>query len=301
MDKRKTPRIVVQIPITFSSSPAQTVGKGTLRNLSLTGCAVRSEMRVEKGALLALRIYPPDCASPIVVEDAAVRWVEGLDFGLEFLKVQPDQQERLREAVTIRENSGFFRRSRSYAGEMADRINPELEDVTCPRCRKNFVKRTRREGFVERLLGQLYIYPFRCQLCAHRFRSMRWGVRYHCMPVDRRQYVRLPVRFPASFSSDQGEGTGVVTQLSIDGCTVEAATSVFAGALLCVRLEIPGQEPEITVETAVVRTVLHQRNWVGLEFLRLASAEKDRLTQFVLSLWMARQQTSDRGAPSVTS
>jgi len=50
--------------------------------------------------------------------------------------------------------------------------------LQCPRCGWPEVRRTRRVGFLERLLSMIYIYPFRCGRCLHRYRSMRWGVRY---------------------------------------------------------------------------------------------------------------------------
>jgi len=31
---------------------------------------------------------------------------------------------------------------------------------------------------LEYLLSIAYIYPFRCQVCFHRFRTFQWGVRY---------------------------------------------------------------------------------------------------------------------------
>ena len=49
----------------------------------------------------------------------------------------------------------------------------------CPRCGNPDVRRTRRVGFIERLLSLVYVYPFRCARCLHRFRVMRWGTRYY--------------------------------------------------------------------------------------------------------------------------
>lgn len=48
----------------------------------------------------------------------------------------------------------------------------------CPRCGSAFSRRARRLGLIERTLSLLYIYPFRCDHCFHRFRAMRWGKRY---------------------------------------------------------------------------------------------------------------------------
>jgi len=48
----------------------------------------------------------------------------------------------------------------------------------CPSCGGREVRRTRREGLTERLLSVIYMYPFRCDRCRHRYRAMRWGRRY---------------------------------------------------------------------------------------------------------------------------
>ena len=41
----------------------------------------------------------------------------------------------------------------------------------CPKCGTDFVQRIRPDGVLERLACLLFIYPFRCQLCTHRFRA----------------------------------------------------------------------------------------------------------------------------------
>ena len=50
--------------------------------------------------------------------------------------------------------------------------------MDCPRCGWPEVRRTRRVGWLDRLLSIVYIYPFRCGRCLYRYRAMRWGVRY---------------------------------------------------------------------------------------------------------------------------
>ncbi len=49
----------------------------------------------------------------------------------------------------------------------------------CPRCgRANDVSRSRRDGLLDRLLGAVCVYPFRCLRCGRRFRRLQWGRRY---------------------------------------------------------------------------------------------------------------------------
>ena len=74
--------------------------------------------------------------------------------------------------------------------------------MRCPRCGKSFVRRSHRQGLKERLLSLVYLYPFRCQVCANRFRAFQFRSRYVKRIVDRRQYARLSTRIPTTFAED---------------------------------------------------------------------------------------------------
>ena len=63
-------------------------------------------------------------------------------------------------------------------------------EIVCTRCRKPFVKASRRQGLLDRLLSLAYAYPFRCQVCRYRFHLLQWGLRYIERDVDRREYER---------------------------------------------------------------------------------------------------------------
>ncbi len=157
-----------------------------------------------------------------------------------------------------------------------------MRDPVCTQCGRDFVQRTHRDGLLERLLSVAYVYPFRCQLCTHRFRAMQWGKRYVKEAIDKRQYQRFAIRLPVSFSSDQAEGTGTVTDISMGGCGLETDAQLSTGALLQLHLRIADQEPPVTVEAAAVRSV--RAKFVGVQFLRVRPEEKERLSQFVREL-----------------
>jgi hypothetical protein len=55
----------------------------------------------------------------------------------------------------------------------------------CPNCSSEYVARVSRAG-LERLMSLFHIYPFRCQLCWHRFRLFQWGVTYRRIDLDSR-------------------------------------------------------------------------------------------------------------------
>ncbi len=98
MDKRQAPRFTVHLPISFLGY--NLTGEGTVVNLSLGGCGIESDQDVQQGKQLTLRIFMPEQDAPVVVDRAQVRWtVRGL-FGLEFLTMQQEEQERLRRFVS---------------------------------------------------------------------------------------------------------------------------------------------------------------------------------------------------------
>jgi hypothetical protein len=50
---------------------------------------VQGDHAVEPGLNLALRVTLSDDDPPIEISQATVRWVEGYDFGLDFVRVSP--------------------------------------------------------------------------------------------------------------------------------------------------------------------------------------------------------------------
>jgi len=156
--------------------------------------------------------------------------------------------------------------------------------VICPRCANPFLQRVRPDGLLGRLLALLFVHPFRCQICRHRFHAVRWGIRYDREPEDRRQCVRRAVRFSATLASPFGEHAGSVTELSIGGCSIAVFTPYRVGDTLSIRLCTQDDQPPIEVSTAVIRTVSQGR--LGVEFLTFRDHEEARLRQLMLTLWI---------------
>jgi hypothetical protein len=145
-----------------------------------------------------------------------------------------------------------------------------------------------REGAGEYLLSTVYFYPYRCQLCAHRFRRLELGKRYNESTVDKRQYERIETKFPITFVGDKASGAGTVTRLSLGGCALESPLKLMEGMMFNLRLQPPDVNPSINVETAIVRSV--RPPVIGLEFLRTNPTEQFRLIQFVAGLLTIHRQ-----------
>ncbi len=95
--KLRFPRHRARCAITFSGKAAS--GLGTVTNLTNIGCKVESGKGVPEGAELALRISLLDHEAPINVDQAVVIWSKGREFGLSFIDMGTQAQERLRRFV----------------------------------------------------------------------------------------------------------------------------------------------------------------------------------------------------------
>jgi hypothetical protein len=101
MERRQFPRFRVKFSVTLSFSRGRDAGEGTLANLSVGGACVASNKRVSQGDFVSLQIYVPGHEFPIVVQSAAVRWVRGVEFGVEFLKLTDEQRRRLDDLLAV--------------------------------------------------------------------------------------------------------------------------------------------------------------------------------------------------------
>ena len=163
--------------------------------------------------------------------------------------------------------------------------------VRCPRCGRDFVRLVRREGLAEIVASAARLHSFACQLCAHRFRVWRWSLRQTTQPIDRRQYERIHVNFPMSFSADSGGVNGTTLDLSMGGCGFKAEPPPAPGAVVKLKLYATGLEHPLVVDAAVVRSV--RSIYTGVEFLRLSPTEQYRLTQFVANTLTERRLKND--------
>jgi hypothetical protein len=149
--------------------------------------------------------------------------------------------------------------------------------LRCPRCGQQAGRRSPRAGAWDHLLSLVYLYPFRCQLCAARFRSLQRR-RYARHTTDRREYDRLLVRVPVTLSGGTIQATGETADLSLNGCSIRAAAAVAPGATVRLRLAL-GESGAVEVAAAIVRSRTEER--LGLQFVRLAPADHERLSRYL--------------------
>jgi hypothetical protein len=90
MEKRKCPRFPVMLPTVFSGERA---GGGLVVDVSLEGCRIQSVLPMRKGDYIRMRI---DLIGETLAGDlAVVRWSKQGEFGVELIRMAPDQQARL--------------------------------------------------------------------------------------------------------------------------------------------------------------------------------------------------------------
>ena len=97
MKGRKHTRFAVQLPVSFKGD--QLSAGGTILNVSEDGCAITSETVASVGVYLQMTMQLRVREEPVQVDLAAVRWSSATRFGVEFIKLRPEEEERLKEFV----------------------------------------------------------------------------------------------------------------------------------------------------------------------------------------------------------
>ncbi len=93
MKIRYSERVITDFPVIFSGDSF--VGEGTVRNVSVPGCAIVSNRAVEPGTYLEMKVLMPDSGPSLSVELAKIRWRRGRRFGVEFIRMPGADQVRL--------------------------------------------------------------------------------------------------------------------------------------------------------------------------------------------------------------
>ncbi|TKB90211.1 MAG: PilZ domain-containing protein [Nitrospira sp.] len=82
------------------------MGDGMVTDLSPTGLGIRGNTFVSPGEELTIFLYLPDGQDPLFVMEAKVAWASGHRFGVEILKMNLREHNRLR--YFLRANAAHF-------------------------------------------------------------------------------------------------------------------------------------------------------------------------------------------------
>jgi hypothetical protein len=127
----------------------------------------------------------------------------------------------------------------------------------------------------ELVAALVWIVPFQCQDCHHRFLARRVSTAGFSHPIERREHLRIPVRLCLSFSGGKVRGEGTVLDLSLGGCIIESETHVRVDDIFYLEIALAEDEAPIEV-AAMVRSV--SARGIAFKFLRKAQENKRLLT-----------------------
>ena len=97
--------------------------------------------------------------------------------------------------------------------------------------------------------------------------------------VNWRIHRRLPVAYPAIFGGAPFVGEGVVSNLSLSGCSVTSERTVLAGSYVKLSVILPDPTSSLFIELGKIRWV--RQNTFGVEFIRLPTITRHRLDRVV--------------------
>ena len=103
IEQRKFQRFSDNSLVAFSSETIK--GEGRLENLSLGGAAVLSDVAISRREYLTLTITLSTQAGAIEVELASCSLGQGGSFGVEFIRIAPGSQHRLKQYLDTLEDT----------------------------------------------------------------------------------------------------------------------------------------------------------------------------------------------------
>ena len=99
VNRRQTPRPPVEFGLMYSAQDRSgeiIMGDGMVTDLSHHGLGIRGNTPVGLAMELTIFLYLPDGKDPLFVMDARVAWTSGRRFGVEILKMNLRERNRLR-------------------------------------------------------------------------------------------------------------------------------------------------------------------------------------------------------------
>lgn len=166
-----------------------------------------------------------------------------------------------------------------------------MKELYCPACGTPCVRVTSGTSLIGKTLNRLSIFQVRCQLCTTRFQARRPGNRLTTQEFDRREYRRLSANFAATLILDQPAAGGLITDISMGGCTMQGTTTLPRGTFVTFLLHGLSGQPDIKVDAAMISSIQPQS--IGMKFLEFQPGDKQRMGQLILEL-LACQQAPPR-------
>jgi hypothetical protein len=97
--------------------------------------------------------------------------------------------------------------------------------------------------------------------------------------INWRIHPRLPVAYPVIFGGAPFVGEGVVSDLSISGCSVTCERTVLTGSYIKLSVVLPDPTSSLFIELGKIRWVREKA--FGVEFIRVPTLTRHRLDRVV--------------------
>ena len=112
-------RFPLHYPVVFGGAPF--VGEGILTNLSMMGCSVLCDREVLCGSDVRVSVLLPNQIPALSIDLGMVKWVQGEQFGLEFLRLPFEARQRLN--ITLRVELINLLKARSGKSDVPELLN----------------------------------------------------------------------------------------------------------------------------------------------------------------------------------
>ncbi|MCP9442537.1 MAG: PilZ domain-containing protein [Nitrospira sp.] len=103
MEPRSNLRVPVDYEASFTSDGVK--GTGLLRNLTIGGSEIESDVPLAVGTSLCLRIKTSGARPPIVIALGIVRWKQDNRYGVEFIRFEGAAKRQLEDMLNQRDGS----------------------------------------------------------------------------------------------------------------------------------------------------------------------------------------------------
>jgi c-di-GMP-binding flagellar brake protein YcgR len=101
LDRRYAERAPIQHEVTYTGTEGArfVTSRGSLRDLSKTGCKVLGTTLPPVGGHISITLYLGDGQAPLSLTDATVSWIKGNVFAVRFPKLLDDERKRIQNVI----------------------------------------------------------------------------------------------------------------------------------------------------------------------------------------------------------
>jgi len=101
LDRRYAERVPIHYRVIYTGTEGARLikTKGSLIDLSKTGCKILGTMLPAAGGCLTITLYLEDGRPPLCLTDATVSWIKGSVFAVRFPKLTQDERKRIQGVI----------------------------------------------------------------------------------------------------------------------------------------------------------------------------------------------------------